>query len=132
MYNKRYVIPGLAIFVLFVTMPLWYNMLSAGSIPKPELPPNGAKECVASAAEMRASHMQLLLTWRDEVLREGDRTPVQVGGKEYPRSLQLACMNCHSNKEKFCDECHNYTAVTPYCWDCHLTPAVEASKKETL
>lgn len=131
MYNKRTVIPGLAIFVLFVTFPLWYNGLSAGPIPKPELPPNGEKECVAPAAEMRDKHMQLLNTWRDEVLRDGDRVMVKVGGKEYPKTLQLACMQCHSNKEKFCDTCHTFASVKPYCWDCHLTPVEAASKKET-
>jgi len=131
MYNKRTVIPGLAIFVLFVTFPLWYNGLSAGPIPKPELPPNGTKECVAPAAEMRDSHMQMLNEWRDSVLREGGRTSVTVAGKEYTKALQLACMECHSNKEKFCDSCHTYASVKPYCWDCHLTPAEAASKKET-
>ena len=132
MYNKRLVIPGLVIFVLFVTMPLWYNAFStAGPIPKPELPPNGTKECVAPAAVMRASHMQLLNTWRDDVLRNSGRGYVHVGGKEYPKTLQLACMDCHSNKEKFCDDCHTYASVKPYCWDCHLTPVEAASKKET-
>ncbi len=29
-------------------------------------------------------------------------------------SLQNGCMKCHSNKKKFCDECHNYMAVKPY------------------
>jgi hypothetical protein len=131
MYNKRTVIPGLAIFVLFVTFPLWYNGLSAGPVPKPELPPGGEKECVAPAAEMRDNHMKLLNVWRDEVLREGGRGMVKVAGKEYPKALQLACMECHSNKEKFCDSCHDYASVKPYCWDCHLTPVEAASKKET-
>lgn len=131
MYNKRTVIPGLAIFVLFVTFPLWYNGLSAGPIPKPELPPGGEKQCVAPAAEMRDSHMKLLNQWRDEVLRDGDRVSVNVGGKEYRKGLQLACMQCHTNKEKFCDTCHTYASVKPFCWDCHLTPGQEASKKET-
>ena len=131
MYNKRTVIPGLAIFVLFVTLPLWYNGLPAGPIPKPELPPNGSKECVAPASEMRDNRMVLLNEWRDSVLRESGRSSVSVGGKEYPKALQLACMECHSNKEKFCDDCHTYASVKPYCWDCHLTPVEAASKKET-
>ncbi len=131
MYNKRTVIPGLAIFVLFVTFPLWFNGLSAGPVPKPELPPGGEKECVAPAAEMRDNHMKLLNTWRDEVLRDGGRVSVSVGGKEYPKTLQLACMECHSNKEKFCDTCHTYASVKPFCWDCHLSPVEAVSKKET-
>jgi hypothetical protein len=132
MYNKRTIIPGLAIFVLFVTFPLWFNAFStASTVPKPELPPGGEKQCVASATEMRASHMALLNVWRDDVLRDGDRVAVTVDGKEYRKGLQMACMQCHTNKEKFCDSCHVYASVTPYCWDCHLTPTVAAEKKET-
>ncbi len=132
MYNKGTIIPGLIIFVLMVTFPLWFNAFStASTVPKPELPPGGQKQCVAPAAEMRASHMVMLNQWRNEVLRDGKRTAVTVGGKEYRKGLQMACMECHTNKEKFCDSCHVYTSVTPYCWDCHLTPTLAATKKET-
>ena len=131
MYNKGTIIAGLALFVLFVTFPIWFNGLDAGPLPKPELPPGGEKLCVAPASEMRDNHMQLLNEWRDDVLRNADRVSVTVDGKEYKKGLQMACMQCHSNKEKFCDSCHEYAAVKPTCWDCHLTP-VEAAKKETL
>jgi len=131
MYNKGTIIAGLALFVLFVTFPIWFNGLDAGPLPKPELPPGGEKLCVAPASEMRDNHMQLLNEWRDDVLRNADRVSVTVDGKEYRKGLQMACMQCHSNKEKFCDSCHEYAAVQPTCWDCHLTP-VEAAKKETL
>ena len=36
--------------------------------------------------------------------------------------MRQHCMKCHTNKEKFCDECHTYAAVKPYCWDCHIQP----------
>lgn len=130
MYNKGTVIAGLAIFVLFVTFPIWFNGLDAGPLPKPELPPGGEKECVAPVDEMRDNHMKLLNEWRDAVLRDSDRVMVKVGDKEYRKGLQMACMECHSDKEKFCDTCHEYAAVQPTCWDCHLTPVEAASKKE--
>ena len=44
-------------------------------------------------------------------------------------SLQNECMRCHSNKKKFCDECHNYMAVKPYCWDCHIAAEGEGGGK---
>ena len=133
MYNKRLIIPGLIIFIVLVTSPIWYNGLVAGPLPpKPELPPGGEQNCVRSAAEMRDIHMSLLNEWRDDVLRDGNRVAVTVDGKEYRKGLQMACMQCHSNKEKFCDTCHEYASVKPYCWDCHLAPAEIASKKETL
>jgi len=75
---------------------------------------------------MRSSHMVLINEWRDEVIRTGNRTKVTVQGKEYDKSLMLGCMKCHINKKKFCDECHLYTSVNPYCWDCHFLP------KETI
>jgi len=131
MYNKVTIIPGLIIFVLIVTFPIWFNGLKAGTLPKPELPPGGEKNCVMPVEYMRASHMQLLNEWRDNVLRDENRTVVTVDGKDYRKGLQMACMQCHSNKEKFCDNCHTYAAVKPYCWDCHLTPKEAASKEET-
>jgi len=131
MYNKGTIIPGLILFVLIVMSPVLYNGLKAGVVPTPEPPPGGQKQCVLPAKEMKDTHMQLLNEWRDEVLRHDDRVMVEVDGKKYRKGLQTTCMQCHTSKEKFCDSCHEYASVKPYCWDCHLTPAQAASKKET-
>ena len=126
MYNKGTIIAGLAIFVLFVTFPIWYNGLDAGPLPKPELPPGGEKLCVAPASEMRDTHMQLLNEWRDEVLRTGNREYINdvegIKPNTIQKGLQIACLKCHTSKKKFCDKCHEYASVKPYCWDCHLEP----------
>ena len=37
-------------------------------------------------------------------------------------SLSQSCLGCHSNKEQFCDACHNYAGVKPNCWSCHIVP----------
>lgn len=121
MYDSGKIIAGLVIFVLFVTIPVWYNRGSAGTVPKLELQKD-AKTCVLPAAEIRAEHMKLLNVWRDEVLRDGKRETLTVEGKQYPKSLMLNCMKCHTSKKQFCDKCHTYTSVHPYCWDCHLAP----------
>ena len=122
MYDSGKIIPGLIIFVLFITFPIWYNHGDAGAVPKPELPKD-TKECVLPAAEMRSGHMQLLNEWRDEVLRSADRSfNVKIGDKKYQMSLMNTCMKCHTSKKKFCDTCHVYASVSPYCWDCHLVP----------
>lgn len=121
MYDSGKIIAGLFIFVLFVTIPVWYNRGSAVTVPKLELPKD-AKTCVLPAAEIRAEHMKLLNVWRDEVLRDGKRETLTVEGKQYPKSLMLNCMKCHTSKKQFCDKCHTYTSVHPYCWDCHLAP----------
>ncbi|NQT35640.1 hypothetical protein HQ587_10660 [bacterium] len=36
--------------------------------------------------------------------------------------IRHSCLDCHSNKSNFCDKCHNYVAVDPYCWECHIIP----------
>ncbi|HHB75615.1 MAG TPA: cytochrome C [Desulfobulbus sp.] len=122
MYDSGKIIPGLIIFVLFITFPVWYNHGAARAVPQPELPKT-LKECVLPAADMRSEHMQLLNQWRDKVLRTGDRSfDVKIGDKEYQKSLMNTCMQCHTSKKKFCDTCHTYASVTPYCWDCHIAP----------
>ena len=123
MYDAGKIVVGLAVFAVLATSPLWYNQISAASADKPELqaPLNGATQCVEATEYMRANHMDLLDQWRDSVVRENQRTYVsELTGKEYEKSLQKTCLDCHSNKSKFCDSCHTYTAVTPYCWDCHV------------
>jgi len=122
MYDGGKIIPGLIIFVLLVTFPIWYNKGNAGPVPQPELPKQYDK-CVLPAEDMLAEHMQLLNQWRDTVLRTGDRSfDVTIGEKKYQKSLMNTCMQCHTSKKKFCDTCHAYASVTPYCWDCHLAP----------
>ena len=121
MYDSGKIIPGLIIFVLIITFPIWYNHGDAGEVPKPEKP-EGVKQCVLPVMEMRSNHMQLLIQWRDDALRRGDRAYFPLEGKEYQKTLQNTCMACHTSKKKFCDTCHVYASVSPYCWDCHLAP----------
>ncbi len=64
---------------------------------------------------------RLVESWRRLVSGSDDHPPGDPG-KTYYKSLQVTCMDCHSNKTKFCDQCHNYMGVTPYCWDCHIEP----------
>ncbi|PID76566.1 MAG: cytochrome C [Deltaproteobacteria bacterium] len=128
MYNKKSIIAGLAIFALILTFPVWYNLLIPGSDEPEVVLPTGVLNCVKPADEMRATHMKLLDEWRDDVLRHNGRMMVTVDGKEYKKGLQMACMECHTNKETFCDPCHDYASVKPYCWDCHLSPKEQAAK----
>ena len=121
MYDGKYIIPGLLVFLLMMTFPIWKNMGNAGPVPKLEKPV-GVTKCIESAQYMRSSHMVVLDDWRDEALRDGDRAPVEVDGVKYEKSLQNGCLGCHTDKKKFCDECHVYASVKPYCWDCHVEP----------
>ncbi|GBC63250.1 menaquinol oxidoreductase [Desulfonema ishimotonii] len=121
-YDKGKVFAGLAVFVILMTFPFWYNHGQAAPAPKPELTKEAkaAKKCVRPTDFMKADHMQLLDTWRDTVVRDGARMYVNEEGKAFDMSLSNTCLECHSNKAEFCDKCHNYASVDPYCWDCHI------------
>jgi len=119
MYNADKVIPGIVIFVLIVTFPIWWNHGQAVSGPKPVLPEG---RCVESKEFMRAYHMQLLNEWRVLAVREGMRVYTSSDGRRFWISLQKGCMECHRNKQQFCDKCHDFLAVKTYCWNCHIPP----------
>ena len=65
---------------------------------------------------------ELLDGWRRFVTPKGKGVQAVTPGKVYYKSLQVTCLDCHSNKSKFCDQCHDYLGFTPYCWDCHIEP----------
>ncbi len=140
LYDGGKIFIGLLVFVAFATFPFYYNVGKASVKPDPKTDTpqiqeweklNGKKkECVESKEFMRTEHMQLLNNWRDSVVREMYRDYVSTSnGDHFPMSLQNGCLNCHSNKKKFCDECHNYMAVKPYCFDCHIQPMEKEENK---
>ena len=126
MKDKKWIITGLVIFMAAFLFPLWYNIaIKAGkAAPAPEVvlteKAKAAGKCVMSTEYMAAEHMQLLDLWRHSVVRNGMREFVNPEGKTFNMSLSNTCMDCHSNKAEFCDRCHNYASVRPYCWDCHI------------
>ena len=130
MYNKGKIIVGLAIFIVLITFPFWFNQGKAAPAPERVLTAQAkaAKECILPTELMRTEHMQMLNDWRNMVVRDGTRLYVSSSGKEYEMSLSNTCLDCHSNKTEFCDRCHNYAAVTPYCYDCHIDNPKEAKR----
>ena len=127
MNDKTKIVTGLVIFVFIVISPFLYNMGKSTSAPEPKLSDKAkaAKQCVEPKAYMKAEHMQLLDVWRTSVVREGKRIYASSNGNQYNMSLSSgedSCLGCHTDKAEFCDQCHNYASVTPYCWDCHIDP----------
>ena len=124
MYDGGKIITGLIIGLAFFLFPFYWNSGFASKVPEPELTPKAkeAKVCVEKTSFMRSDHMKLLDQWRQQVVRDAERYYTAEDGKIYSKSLQLTCMDCHSNKTKFCDQCHNYMDVDPYCWNCHIAP----------
>jgi len=137
MYNAKYIIPGLVVFVGIITLPIWVNLVSpsyeypdvvkpagqvtvnAGGVP---VTVNAGEACVEPREWMRPNHMSLLMDWRDQALREEKRVYIASDGKKWETSLQNTCMACHADKAGFCDKCHDQNSVNPYCWDCHVIP----------
>lgn len=127
MYDSGKIITGIVIFVILVTFPIWYNLGRATPPPDPKIDTPviqemKVKQCVEPKQAMKGNHMKILDEWRHTVVRNGERIYTAPDGKQYDMSLQNTCMKCHSNKTQFCDQCHNYLKVNPYCWDCHIVP----------
>jgi len=123
MYDAGKVIVGLVIFLALLTFPTWYNVATGQATYVPELEkPSKGEACVMDVEYMRASHMDLLNDWRDRVVRDGERVFTSPDGSKYNMSLTLTCLDCHDKKAGFCDQCHDYMSVDPYCWDCHVIP----------
>jgi len=124
MYDGGKIITGLIIGIGLLLFPIFYNAGKAAKTPERELTPKAkeARQCIEPKAFMTTQHMKMLDQWRNEVVRESERFYKSSAGKMYDKSLQNTCMDCHSNKSKFCDQCHNYMGVDPFCWDCHIEP----------
>jgi hypothetical protein len=128
MYDTAKVIIGILIFLVLFTSPFWFSKATgqAGYPPDLEIYTKnipGKDRCVMPTEYMRSSHMELLNSWRNSVVRDGQRIHISPDGRKFNKSLTGTCLGCHPNKEEFCDRCHNYMAVgTPDCWDCHVVP----------
>ena len=125
MYDGGKIILGLLVFLVVVTFPIWFPVARGESGAPPDVVKPASGQCVlADSLEMRETHMTLLNTWRDEVVRGGERfyeyTDKEGTTHRVEKSLTNTCLNCHSNKAEFCDRCHDYVDIKPYCWDCHI------------
>ena len=120
MSERAIIATGIALFLAAACFPFWRN---AAAPPRPlDLRlPAGERECIAPVAYMRASHGDLLLAWRDRVVRSGERVFTAPDGRVRELSLTRTCLGCHE-KAAFCDRCHDYVAVAPDCWNCHVDP----------
>jgi hypothetical protein len=130
MKDKAKIYGGVAIFLGIILFPVWYNSASGRSAYRPEIVIKtksipGKDKCVMPVEYMRSSHMKLLNEWRETVVRSADRGYTSPDGRRFRRSLTETCMDCHSNKSSFCDRCHDYAALQPDCWNCHVAPNEE-------
>jgi hypothetical protein len=124
MRDRLLIFAGLLAFIGLFTFPIWHAATAKTTAKGPELQlPIGQSHCVAPRNYMRTSHMKLLMSWRDGLVRHQQREFTAYDGQVYRVSLTNTCLGqCHQiqSKAEFCDRCHAYAAVAkPYCWDCH-------------
>jgi hypothetical protein len=127
MRDRSLIYLGLLVFLAVITFPFTYNLAAgSGSVPDLQYPENET-QCVESKEFMKSSHMQLLLEWREEMVRENIRTYTSSDGRVFNIGLTNTCLTqCHTSKTDFCDRCHNYVGVqNPYCWECHVDPELQ-------
>lgn len=133
MGDRGWILGGLVVFLGLVTFPVWYNLATGATPKRPELGRAAEpREPFGSVDEMRRSHMDLLMDWRDKVVRRQERRVVGLDGKAYSISLTGTCLGCHASKAEFCDRCHDYASVTLTCWGCHIDPKDPRLRGRTL
>jgi hypothetical protein len=122
MSDRTRIAAGLGVFLVLAAYPLWSALgATPGGAPpvlEAALDPSG---CVEDTAYMSASHQQLLNEWRNAVVRDGELFYTSRSGDRWEMSLSGTCLQCHADYEGFCQRCHDYAAVEPRCWSCHLT-----------
>ena len=117
--NRNASIMTVTILVLIVIIPVGYSVVShvsaqSNQIPQQflEKPDPIYKNCVKETEYMRYHHWELLREIREEVVRYGKRGEIGLD----------RCKDCHKSKERFCNQCHNATSLTPDCFGCHYYP----------
>jgi hypothetical protein len=110
-----------AILALIILLPIGFYALrdafSQGAEPFLEKPDPKYDECVRDVEYMRFNHWVLLKELREEVVREGKEVDVALSD----------CRDCHTNRERFCNECHNIANVYLDCFGCHYYPESEST-----
>ncbi len=129
MNEKSKIFIGVVALLAFMTFPFLYNLAVSGSKARPELEmPVGETKCIETKEYMNANHMNLLNQWRDAVVRQDQKEYTsQAYHTVHEMSLTRECLRCHTNRANFCDRCHTYADVQPYCWSCHVEPKGVAS-----
>ncbi len=117
------------VVALILLFPFLYNAVGTGLFkdvqqPQPVIEKPG--KCVEETAYMRANHGRLLMHNRGQIVREGKRL---ITGLK-------TCRKCHTNREQFCDRCHNYVGVNTVneksgCFACHYYPKTKNEVLET-
>lgn len=115
--NLRRRSAGLALILM--ALPLLCAVVGFAARPTAQTPwlePARAQTtCILPREQMRYQHMTHLKALRDRVVRQGMRA--ELTGAQ-PQGIS-SCRNCHAQRERFCDRCHEQAGVSPDCFGCH-------------
>lgn len=111
------IIGGIVIVLAMATGPLW--LAAARGVTEAPALPRTEVACLEGREPMRTHHPALLASWRDQVVRLGQRNYKTADGRELRISLTNTCLGCHGPASQFCDRCHAQQAVSLSCWQCH-------------
>ena len=70
------------------------------------------ESCVRETTYMRFHHWELLREVREEIVRYGIRGDVGL----------YKCKECHTSRERFCNQCHDAVSASLDCFGCHYYP----------
>jgi len=116
MLRKNKSTVAVATLTLVILLPIgYYAILDAfprNPDPFLEKPDPKYKECVRDTLYMRFHHMDLLKEIRVQVVREGKRSEISLA----------RCKGCHTNRGRFCNECHDAVNLHLDCLGCHNYP----------
>jgi hypothetical protein len=127
------IIIGIIVFLVLLSIPVIVTQASGNADYDPEsklaesLESIEANSCINSnsAEYMRVHHSDLLYDYRTWAVRDdasgdtGDVYWTDEDGNKQLFSLNGTCLGCHTDRDAFCNVCHDYTAIQPNCWDCH-------------
>jgi len=139
LYQGRYILPGLAAFLVVATLPVWRGLAVRGGGFQSPPNPHGER-CIEPKSVMRTQHNRLLIQWRDEVVREDRRVYIASDGRTWEKSLKT-CVACHGHADAqgksttaaaACNECHSYVNAKLDCWNCHSDSAPPAVSTQSV
>ncbi len=117
------IVGGFVIVLVVSAGPLWVG--SARGVKTVALAKAaGGDRCLQPREEMRKNHPALLASWRERVVRLGERVDQSEDGVDVRISLTGTCLGCHGKASEFCDKCHAQAAVSLSCWQCHESSAL--------
>jgi hypothetical protein len=122
--EKRRRVVVVTILAIVVLLPVGYyavrDAFPKNAAPFLEKPEPKYRKCVRDTEYMRFHHMDLLKDIRTQVVRVGRRS--EIGLKN--------CMECHTNRGHFCNQCHNAVNLHLDCFGCHYYPENANEKAE--